>query len=978
MRAASNGVAGESMGTKFLMTTSWDDGHPLDFRIAELLTKYGLTGTFYVPRTSQKQVMLPEQVRQLSGTFEIGAHTLDHVYLDRVPREEAQRQIVDSRRWIADTTGTQCLAFCFPGGRFSQSHLEMARDAGYIIARTVELLSLQTPRFTSGLYLLPTSIQAFPHNWKDYARNSLRRNALWHAVEANVLSRSRAWQDVAKDLFERARNQGGVFHLWGHSWEMEENEQWRQLEGFLDFAAERLGDAPCVRNSALAEHNAPPSGRLADQRALSEGGGPAGGPAEMQHIELRATPAKPIIKDTAINALSDEDRVHLRSRSENWLGSLGFCQWHCNPPAERVMYLQSASGEIEEACFYRRTSWLGGFSRVEILGPLRAESPLMGALRAKYAPDLVSTSFEQAAVSADRPDDWIARDVQKTAEDLCIELPLSPSAYLQSLGSKTQRQLPYYLRRLEREWGQKWSVDFRHAAEIRRSDFDSLVRLNHQRMDAKRRQSMWTAELTERRWQHVKDEGWFCSGTFEGRLVAGIVFFVSGRESYLSLMAHDPEFDRFNLGNICLWLTLEHCIRQGYGRAHLLWGRSFYKRQFRAREIPLYRTMWIANRTAALLWKIPKALAVAQISSFSQKAWRRARWLLNGAHQHSGFGGNPNAKASEHTPTQRIAGATAYGFPAELVRVILCPADGSRLALAEASTASKISHGNVRCARCGAMFEIRGGILRILPRQTALHELARSERESRDAGAEAYDSHCRDWEVAVELAALTRQCAEIRDKVVLDLACGTGRLTVPLFAGARAVVAADLSEESLRVFSRKLGSDSNIGLVWADVTRLRVKTCFFHIVLSTQLFEHLPTAEDRQRFVATAHAALKPGGLLYLTAYYYSVVRRLLRRPQEGFHDSSIFYRRFTLEELRSELNGHFEVLQAQPLQIDPRLLPISSPLARPVAFALERTPLPRLVGQLAFVTARRPAVASAFHRQMSAARPQKMSAHVG
>jgi hypothetical protein len=28
------------------ITTSWDDGHPLDLRVAELLAKYGLKDTF--------------------------------------------------------------------------------------------------------------------------------------------------------------------------------------------------------------------------------------------------------------------------------------------------------------------------------------------------------------------------------------------------------------------------------------------------------------------------------------------------------------------------------------------------------------------------------------------------------------------------------------------------------------------------------------------------------------------------------------------------------------------------------------------------------------------------------------------------------------------------------------------------------------------------------------------------------------------
>ena len=38
------------MGRVAYITTSWDDGHPLDFRVAELLAKYGLPGTFDAAR----------------------------------------------------------------------------------------------------------------------------------------------------------------------------------------------------------------------------------------------------------------------------------------------------------------------------------------------------------------------------------------------------------------------------------------------------------------------------------------------------------------------------------------------------------------------------------------------------------------------------------------------------------------------------------------------------------------------------------------------------------------------------------------------------------------------------------------------------------------------------------------------------------------------------------------------------------------
>ena len=35
---------------KTLITTSWDDGNKLDIKVAELLDKYGMKGTFYIAK----------------------------------------------------------------------------------------------------------------------------------------------------------------------------------------------------------------------------------------------------------------------------------------------------------------------------------------------------------------------------------------------------------------------------------------------------------------------------------------------------------------------------------------------------------------------------------------------------------------------------------------------------------------------------------------------------------------------------------------------------------------------------------------------------------------------------------------------------------------------------------------------------------------------------------------------------------------
>ena len=42
-------------------------------------------------------------------------------------------------------------------------------------------------------------------------------------------------------LFDRVLNMGGVFHLWGHSWEISQHNQWAALERVLAYVAHRPG-----------------------------------------------------------------------------------------------------------------------------------------------------------------------------------------------------------------------------------------------------------------------------------------------------------------------------------------------------------------------------------------------------------------------------------------------------------------------------------------------------------------------------------------------------------------------------------------------------------------------------------------------------------------------------------------------------------------------------------------------------------------
>lgn len=233
------------------ITTSWDDGHPLDLRLADLLHKHQIAATFYVPRFASTGVMGQRDLARLASGFEIGAHTLHHVFLDRVDDAMARREIADSKTWVEQATGAPCAMFCPPAGKFRARHLDMTADAGFAGFRTVELLSLDRPRQVKRLRLLPTTLQVHPHGWSAYARNALRRRSVPNLLTLLRHGRCSGWTALARVLLGAAERSGGVFHLWGHSWEIEQNQQWRSLEEILRLMADLRGKLPSVANQAL-------------------------------------------------------------------------------------------------------------------------------------------------------------------------------------------------------------------------------------------------------------------------------------------------------------------------------------------------------------------------------------------------------------------------------------------------------------------------------------------------------------------------------------------------------------------------------------------------------------------------------------------------------------------------------------------------------------------------------------------------------
>jgi hypothetical protein len=67
-----------------------------------------------------------------------------------------------------------------------------------------------------------------------------------------------AWPKLARSLFRRCLERGGVFHLWGHSWELQEADQWQHLDDILRLMSRFAYEAAFLANGEICRRLLPP------------------------------------------------------------------------------------------------------------------------------------------------------------------------------------------------------------------------------------------------------------------------------------------------------------------------------------------------------------------------------------------------------------------------------------------------------------------------------------------------------------------------------------------------------------------------------------------------------------------------------------------------------------------------------------------------------------------------------------------------
>lgn len=247
---------------RVIVTTSWDDDANSGVKVSHLLADKGINGTFYVPTAQLGHVtrFSISDLRVLNeNRFEIGAHTVSHRVLTGLSRPEIAVEVRECKSTLENILGSEVSMFCYPKGRYNPVVLNEVESAGYRGARTTLMLQSdsQFSRFE-----MPTTLQAYPHARANYARNLLRLSGLTGMLTSlpNVITFDN-WLQLGRKLFDRVLHQGGIWHLYGHPWEIENLNLWAELDTMLEYISGRpevnyLTNGDVVRTVGASARNA--------------------------------------------------------------------------------------------------------------------------------------------------------------------------------------------------------------------------------------------------------------------------------------------------------------------------------------------------------------------------------------------------------------------------------------------------------------------------------------------------------------------------------------------------------------------------------------------------------------------------------------------------------------------------------------------------------------------------------------------------
>jgi len=101
-------------------------------------------------------------------------------------------------------------------------------------------------------------------------------------------------------------------------------------------------------------------------------------------------------------------------------------------------------------------------------------------------------------------------------------------------------------------------------------------------------------------------------------------------------------------------------------------------------------------------------------------------------------------------------------------------------------------------------------------------------------------------------------------KKILELGCGTGRLTIPLAKSGATITGIDLNDDMLEICKSKIPANLDIKLVNGDMTQYSLEDTFDLIIAPCNVINHLLSLDQIEKMINCSKLHLNIGGRLII------------------------------------------------------------------------------------------------------------------
>ena len=208
-------------GKNKAITFSYDDGVTQDIRLIEIFDRYGLKATFNLNsellglkgELVRDGVRInhtknnADQIKEIYKNHEVAAHTLTHPMLTELSSDEIINQVETDRRNLEKIIGKRVIGMAYPGGgvNYNERIAKIIQEnTGIKYARTT--VSSYNFDLQSDLYIFKPTV----YHHKD-----------WEQM-----------MELGKEFVDLKPSVPKLFYIWGHSYEFDINDSWKEFEEF--------------------------------------------------------------------------------------------------------------------------------------------------------------------------------------------------------------------------------------------------------------------------------------------------------------------------------------------------------------------------------------------------------------------------------------------------------------------------------------------------------------------------------------------------------------------------------------------------------------------------------------------------------------------------------------------------------------------------------------------------------------------------